>query len=150
MRSELAHQQELREQVILFLFETWRHDAQSHLLVPADSPADRSSTLHGLRDPGPHLVQFSALSLPALRCGPRDKGGRGLPANHSSSNRIERNARGEIAPEPAGHGLPLSKCEAYNRVYEQSYGQVVSPLLGLGAGGRSPGYLIAPRLAAPA
>src|SRR6516164_11473577 len=25
----------------------------------------------------------------------------------------------EIAPEPAGHGLPLSKCEAYNRVYEQ-------------------------------
>src|SRR5262245_19868283 len=28
----------------------------------------------------------------------------------------------EIAPEPAGHGLPLSKCEAYNRVYEQSYG----------------------------
>ena len=23
----------------------------------------------------------------------------------------------EIAPEPAGHGLPLSKCEAYNRVY---------------------------------
>src|SRR5262249_38562664 len=28
----------------------------------------------------------------------------------------------EIAPEPAGHGLPLTKCEAYNRVYEQSYG----------------------------
>ena len=28
----------------------------------------------------------------------------------------------EIAPEPAGHGLPLSKCEAYNRVYEQSCG----------------------------
>jgi hypothetical protein len=24
-------------------------------------------------------------------------------------------ARGEIAPEPTGHGLPLSKCEAYNR-----------------------------------
>src|SRR5262245_11064734 len=23
----------------------------------------------------------------------------------------------EIASEPAGHGLPLSKCEAYNRVY---------------------------------
>ena len=30
--------------------------------------------------------------------------------------------RHEIAPEPAGHGLPLSKCEAYNRVYEQSCG----------------------------
>ena len=28
----------------------------------------------------------------------------------------------EIAPEPAGHGLPLSKCEAYNRVYEQPCG----------------------------
>ena len=28
----------------------------------------------------------------------------------------------EIAPEPTGHGLPLSKCEAYNRVYEQPYG----------------------------
>jgi hypothetical protein len=27
--------------------------------------------------------------------------------------------RYEIAPEPTGHGLPLSKCEAYNRVYEQ-------------------------------
>jgi hypothetical protein len=27
----------------------------------------------------------------------------------------------EIAPEPTGHGLPLSKCEAYNRVYEQPY-----------------------------
>ena len=28
----------------------------------------------------------------------------------------------EIAPELTGHGLPLSKCEAYNRVYEQSCG----------------------------
>jgi hypothetical protein len=26
---------------------------------------------------------------------------------------------GEIAPELTGHGLPLSKCEAYNRVYDQ-------------------------------
>ena len=26
----------------------------------------------------------------------------------------------EIAPEPTGHGLPLGKCEAYNRVYDQS------------------------------
>jgi hypothetical protein len=85
-------QQELREQVILSLFETWRHDAQSHLLVPADSAADRPSTFHGLCDPGPYLVQFSALSLPALRRKPRDKGGRGLPSNHSSSNRIEPNA----------------------------------------------------------
>ena len=27
----------------------------------------------------------------------------------------------EIAPELSGHGLPLSKCEAYNRVYDQPY-----------------------------
>src|SRR5262245_18172729 len=27
----------------------------------------------------------------------------------------------EIAPELSGHGLPLSKCEAYNRVYDQFY-----------------------------
>ncbi len=29
---------------------------------------------------------------------------------------------GEIAPEPTGHGLPLGKCEAYNRVYDESCG----------------------------
>jgi hypothetical protein len=28
---------------------------------------------------------------------------------------------GEIAPELTGHGLPLIKCEAYNRVYDQPY-----------------------------
>jgi hypothetical protein len=28
-------------------------------------------------------------------------------------------AEDEIAPELTGHGLPLSKCEAYNRVYDQ-------------------------------
>ena len=28
----------------------------------------------------------------------------------------------EIAPELTGHGLPLTKCEAYNRVYDQPYG----------------------------
>ena len=31
----------------------------------------------------------------------------------------DREAMSEIAPELTGHGLPLSKCEAYNRVYEQ-------------------------------
>jgi hypothetical protein len=29
--------------------------------------------------------------------------------------------RHETAPELTGHGLPLSKCEAYNRVYDQFY-----------------------------
>jgi hypothetical protein len=33
----------------------------------------------------------------------------GIPPNHGR----------EIAPELTGHGLPLSKCEAYNRVYDQ-------------------------------
>ncbi len=27
----------------------------------------------------------------------------------------------EIAPEPTGHGLPLIKCEAYNRVHDQPF-----------------------------
>ena len=27
----------------------------------------------------------------------------------------------EIAPELTGHGLPLSKCEAYNHVHDQPY-----------------------------
>jgi hypothetical protein len=40
----------------------------------------------------------------------------------SVSVRKRRDCSPEIAPEPTGHGLPLSKCEAYNRVYEQPYG----------------------------
>src|SRR2546430_16064068 len=49
------------------------------------------------------------------------------PATYLRHNlRVSRSAldyaRIEIAPEPAGHGLPLSKCEAYNRVYEQPCG----------------------------
>jgi hypothetical protein len=38
---------------------------------------------------------------------------------------VARKATGtvpEIAPELTGHGLPLVKCEAYNRVYDQPYG----------------------------
>src|SRR5262249_11925382 len=35
---------------------------------------------------------------------------------------LGQHAHFEIAPEPTGHGLPLGKCEAYNRVYEQSCG----------------------------
>ena len=41
-------------------------------------------------------------------------------ANHISSE-YDRESALEIAPEPTGHGLPLSKCEAYNRVYDQPY-----------------------------
>ena len=35
--------------------------------------------------------------------------------------RLSRVQLTEIAPELTGHGLPLSKCEAYNRVYDQFY-----------------------------
>jgi hypothetical protein len=48
-----------------------------------------------------------------------------LDSNRLSHDLIQRphsNYGLEIAPEPTGHGLPLSKCEAYNRVYEQPYG----------------------------
>ena len=31
----------------------------------------------------------------------------------------------EIAPEPTGHGLPLNKCEAYNRGRCKSLGDQV-------------------------
>jgi len=37
-----------------------------------------------------------------------------MPASRTGS-------RDEIAPELTGHGLPLIKCEAYNRVYDQPY-----------------------------
>jgi lipoprotein-anchoring transpeptidase ErfK/SrfK len=32
---------------------------------------------------------------------------------------VGEQGQAEIAPELTGHGLPLSKCEAYNRVYDQ-------------------------------
>jgi hypothetical protein len=38
------------------------------------------------------------------------------------SGELRLSARAEIAPEVTGHGLPLSKCEAYKRVYAQPYG----------------------------
>jgi hypothetical protein len=40
----------------------------------------------------------------------------------SKSAANERKLAAEIAPELTGHGLPLIKCEAYNRVYDQPYG----------------------------
>jgi hypothetical protein len=40
---------------------------------------------------------------------------------HHEDTRDGDPERGEIAPELTGHGLPLSECEAYNRVYDQFY-----------------------------
>jgi uncharacterized protein YgfB (UPF0149 family) len=37
----------------------------------------------------------------------------------ATSDELEAEIREMTAPEPTGHGLPLSKCEAYNRVYDQ-------------------------------
>jgi hypothetical protein len=42
-------------------------------------------------------------------------------ASPGSSRARGGGALSEIAPELTGHGLPLSKCEAYNRVYDQFY-----------------------------
>src|SRR5262249_32490779 len=45
------------------------------------------------------------------------------PYSTTSGTRTSSTGSGtpEIAPELTGHGLPLSKCEAYNRVYDQFY-----------------------------
>src|SRR5215467_10097369 len=39
----------------------------------------------------------------------------------TSADEVTGNDLLEIAPELTGHGLPLGKCEAYNRVYDQFY-----------------------------
>lgn len=44
------------------------------------------------------------------------------PRSAAAMTIIDSQVHAEIAPELTGHGLPLSKCEAYNRVYEQPYG----------------------------
>ena len=41
---------------------------------------------------------------------------------HDNRARRHHKSSLEIAPEVTGRGLPLSKCEAYNRVYDQPYG----------------------------
>jgi type 1 fimbriae regulatory protein FimB/type 1 fimbriae regulatory protein FimE len=55
---------------------------------------------------------------------------RGAPLSAPGFSRMIERAAGlaklgikvhEIAPELTGYGLPLSKCEAYNRVYEQQH-----------------------------
>ena len=40
---------------------------------------------------------------------------------HHAADRSRAALLHEIAPELTGHGLPLGKCEAYNRVYDQFY-----------------------------
>src|SRR5215813_14782848 len=57
--------------------------------------------------------------------------GHGLPLSKCEAyNRVyDQFYRSEIAPELTGHGLPLSKCEAYNRVYDQFYQSEIAPEL---------------------
>jgi hypothetical protein len=45
---------------------------------------------------------------------------------HLSIKASNRSSISEIAPELTGHGLPLGKCEAYNRVYDQYGGFLYS------------------------
>src|SRR5262245_62924613 len=45
-----------------------------------------------------------------------------LLSRHSRTACSSFKSVGEIAPKPTGHGLPLGKCEAYSRVYDQSCG----------------------------
>ena len=49
----------------------------------------------------------------------RDQCKRGLGCRKGLANHNCHYDKCEIAPELTGHGLPLSKCEAYNRVYDQ-------------------------------
>src|SRR6516162_9597272 len=97
-----------------------RHD----LFAAAGS---RQRPLHHQPPPGEELVRRNAMSAshqayrharleglldhPNLLCR--------CPAPTALNRCDDLNSIREIAPEPAGHGLPLSKCEAYNRVYEQ-------------------------------
>ena len=65
------------------------------------------------------LVGISSLSA-------AEQPAQGVFSSPQYSNHNFRHAQGlslllEIAPELTGHGLPLSKCEAYNRVYDQFY-----------------------------
>jgi hypothetical protein len=48
----------------------------------------------------------------------------GVPAILTNFSQVSQNSVDktiEIAPELTGHSLPFSKCEAYNRVYDQPY-----------------------------
>ena len=63
------------------------------------------------------MVRGRALTFPDSIC--LVLGNNGTLDMHSLVVRLASCSRPEIAPEPTGHGLPLSKCEAYNRVYDQ-------------------------------
>ena len=63
----------------------------------------------GLIDPGED----------AVACCRRGRVARSSPIWRARASGPCQRRLAEIAPEPTGHGLPLSKCEAYNRVYDQ-------------------------------
>jgi hypothetical protein len=56
-----------------------------------------------------------------LAIAPTAQNRRRTDARHWFLSDAARSRLIEIAPELTGHGLPLSKCEAYNRVYDQFY-----------------------------
>src|SRR5262245_58885724 len=73
-----------------------------------------------LSGPGPQLAERINVGV-ALRVRGTFVGDTSLPHLQGLTSLCE------IAPEPTGHGLPLGKCEAYNRVYDQSVSGVVRP-----------------------
>ena len=62
-------------------------------------------------------LPFSSRTAQRLMAIARDK--RMAKATHASHLPVCWSTLAEIAPELTGHGLPLNKCEAYNRVYDQ-------------------------------
>ena len=69
------------------------------------------------------IFRTSAIQLEYEPSRPAGKLESGLPYSNGGvpPSLVMPAALGEIAPELTGHGLPLIKCEAYNRVYDQSY-----------------------------
>src|SRR5262245_51484637 len=101
----------------------------------ADPPSRRRATLHGTRlvERGFGILTITSMCsqeinpncsrnrLPGLSAFPQKfvYGSARRPLTSPYGHRAHGAA--EIAPELTGHGLPLSKCEAYNRVYDQFY-----------------------------
>ena len=70
----------------------------------------------GLTSLGPRATRKVWLGVLALARSPPPKN---IGKAQSKPDQHEVLLGAEIAPEVTGHGLPLSKCEAYNRVYDQ-------------------------------
>jgi SAM-dependent methyltransferase len=112
-RNYLAHEYFNRDWRVMAFSDVarWLDDAKLSFVASAHL-LDHVEAVN-LSEPGQKLL--SGISHPVLRQSVRD---------YFVNQQFRRDvfAKGtEIAPELTGHGLPLSKCEAYNRVYDQPY-----------------------------